>query len=158
MDSDQPVKVTHSEIEITLDEAENKWVCEIDGRERKFESLSKARVAINAESTEKRKRVALSAWYWPEYSGPVKVTITSIADGNGLRGTAVWIRKPSGKREKVSLRYCYPCNDSTNLSAARYATLSEQMAKLSATRSDIHRVLQSLTSEDIFKSRLENIP
>lgn len=99
------VKVTYDGVEIVYSEREDKWVFELRGRERKAESLAKAKGAIDKpDPKEKDKKPferckAYKVNNWGDNDFRV-VEVTSIADSpTWSRGNQVWIMD-GGQRRK----------------------------------------------------------
>lgn len=119
------IQETYREIEITLLEEENKWRFTANGRERKSETLPKAREAIDraldAIATKKEKPFErVPVYFMPPYPDTSDVDavdtgyITSVADPNHRGEPVVWVAMKHRGREKKDLNYfcaASPTND-----------------------------------------------
>lgn len=100
------MKTTHREIEIEYAEKENRWVFTLRGRERKVESLAKAKEAIDRPVKEDKPEFKRrTAWFKQYGRAPLKCEVTSIAEGHSWSSdTYFWIVVPSeGRRRKESI-------------------------------------------------------
>ena len=80
------ISVKYSGAEITYDENKNKWVFELNGNERKAESLANAKAAIDKPRPKEKKAFEPIPVYFSNFSEYKEAHITSIADNSDYRG------------------------------------------------------------------------
>ena len=142
------ITVIHSGIEITYDENNNVWKFELRGRERKAESLVKAKEAIDKPEPISKKKFEPIAGFM--LSGPYNkefedVSVTSIVErGFGL-GTYVWVSK-NGSRSKERLRNVYQDSPENRQTLSELLDIINQMTKLEEIKD---KKIQSLKPVDI---------
>src|SRR5512135_829560 len=97
------ITTTYGGVDITYHERENIWKFELRGRERKAESLAKAKEAIDRPDPRPKSKVEPIAGWMAERWGDSKwkaVTVTSIAASERWdSSTKVWVTS-SGSRKK----------------------------------------------------------
>ena len=123
------VTTTYGGIEIVYNEDENKWVFELHGRERKMDSLTQAKEAIDrsvAEKSEPFQRVPI--WVWEYIGEPKQGMITSIAGTSYQRGVYYWV-VVDGQRRKMSQDSCFPDTPETLAAIRKWRLFSDAESK-----------------------------
>ena len=140
------VNTTHSGIEITYKEEDNRWYFELRGRSRNAESLTKAKEAIDKEPSEKRKQVfprfdayRINSWGWD------LVSVTSVADAGYRSGEYFWVNSKKRGREKESALSLVPVNDQNSITMKEINAIEEQIASLEEVKSKRFERLQCAT-------------
>ena len=104
------IQETYCDIEITYNEKDDQWECEIRGRFRSFDSLKKAKESIDREPAEKKKKMEPIPAYYLAWGGKLQECIvTSFDTGYGGRLEA-WINL-NGKRSKEQVSQLVIKND-----------------------------------------------
>lgn len=148
----KPVVAEHGGIQITYSEAENKWTFELRGRERKVESLAKAKEAIDKpEPVQKASTFQRTkCWYhrWREEWRMVEATSVAAATGRDVRNGSVWIM--DGKdRSKESARGLYPADEANSKLVARHNELEEQIQELKTEQEETVKKMKCLQLPEI---------
>lgn len=142
------MKVTHSDIVITYIEGDNQWHFELCGRQRKAESLAKAKEAIDKEPVEKRKQT------FPRFEAYMKtsferdysvVSVTSLAENHYGRDTHFWVVDKRGNRSKENAVYIYPVNDANTAVVAEMMNIVGKIEILEKEKSMVAGKLQCST-------------
>jgi hypothetical protein len=136
--------VKYDEIEITYIESENKWRCEIRGRERNFESLAKAKEAIDRPAPEEKTPFTRVEVLMRRRYGDAtykRATLTSEAEvGRYGRGRHYW-GIVDGSREKIEADLLFLCN-APNLK--RIEKLAELQKKIDALEHEQQEINNSM--------------
>lgn len=156
----EQIKVTHAGIEIVYVEGENQWVFTLRGRERKVESLQKAKEAIDKPPPKDKKPFErIEAWGSNRYGGTeFKIlTVTSIAErqSSWSRTPEVWVTyadkdrwgKAEQKREKYSSDAVFPRNEKNDAIVAKCEQLRKQIQALEEELAATHKKLTPLKVE-----------
>ena len=106
MNTSEKVSVTYDGIEIEYLEADDKWCFELRGRERKADTLAKAKEAIDKPAPQEKTFVPIKAYFREGLGSDMRfkeATITSLAEVSGYDGQQVWYTV-NGKRGKAGVR------------------------------------------------------
>ena len=118
MSNSELIATQYAGITIEYNERENKWVFELRGRERKTDSLSAAKEAIDKPEPIKKAPFTKIPAYKYSYSDRsfTLVTITSVADFRGYSKTRpeVWVVIPQAGRVKVYADELYAVTEGNN--------------------------------------------
>lgn len=144
--SDEAMKCTYSDIEISYNEDKDRWDFELRGRRRSAESLAKAKEAIDKEPAEKRKQVfpRFTAYRFRYGQEIETVTVTSVADEQGFGGLRFWIAGKNG-REKERCTMLFPVNESNDAIIIEMQSIQTQMDALEEKKDALREKLQSAT-------------
>lgn len=147
------IKTKHSGIEIVYDEASDRWLYELRGKERSSDTLALAKVAIDAPPPKDKKPFAKVRAYWVKWGEILSGTVTSIAQQSryGSTGTQVWFvhddKKQWRKREKVRLAEICPMTDENTASVQRVEEIERQIADLEKEATAIKDAMKRLVIE-----------
>jgi hypothetical protein len=144
----EQVKTTYGGVEIGYDEDRDKWVFELNGRERSAETLLNAKKAIDAKPPAKGKDAfkRFEAYKAEGYrsSRYSVVTVTSIAEATSRynRGEIeCWILDKKD-RSKVAAARLYKINEANDVRIATLKRLEEQASQIRQEMSDVEDQLE----------------
>ena len=129
--------VEYGGIKIEYVEKTNQWVFELRGRERKVESLAKAKEAIDKPVKEDKKPFERMKVYYKERwvrdgENEFKIgEITSIAAVSwGVPGETVWLSKGKDDREKVGIHSLFEISEKNEAIIAEINKTKAEIAQL----------------------------
>lgn len=142
---DKPIQVVHSDVSISYDERENKWLFTLRGRDRSAESLAKAKEIIDKPVPKEKAKPfeKIPAWHFDYGNDPEKVLVTGIAEVDYARRQCVWINR-NGSRSKEPVTEVFPQNEKNDAIAA--ATIEKRKAADRLTKEvwELQRTLSPL--------------
>lgn len=145
--STQVFNVVHSDVTITYDEQQNKWLFTLRGRDRSADSLAKAREFIDKPVPRDKAKPfqKIPAWFFRYGEPPVKIEITGIAEERSYSGgERVWI-KCKRSRSKESVAYAiYPQSTKNDALVQQIITKESQVEKLREEISNLRGKLEKL--------------
>jgi len=146
------IVVRHEDIDITYDQEKNVWRLPLRGRERSFESLAKAKEAINRPAPEGKKSGFAPTQAWLQqgaYDGSswCPTTITAIAEISC--GTQrVWATFPGGRR-KMRLSDLYLTSTANNALIEKMSELTKQIEALEDTRREMANKMERFVLPEV---------
>lgn len=142
----EALKTTYNGIEITYDEYADLWRFELRGRERKAETLVKAKEAIDKPEPREKTFKPIEAWTNRGYETLrfVKSNITSITNGDV---DSVWC-SIEGRRSKESLSRFYEVSRENDELVQKIADISEQRDELHKKAKELAGQLKKLSLAD----------
>lgn len=142
------VTTTYAGVEITYNEDSNRWMFEIDGRERSAETLTNAKKAIDAPERKKAKKFEKSEVWFRDWSGGwKKVIVTSFIEGHAGKIDHAWINR-DGDRRKESLSQLFPDTPETVANIERYKALKAEENVIREKSEAIMRTMTRLTAPE----------
>ena len=126
------ISENYNDVEVTYQETENVWRCELRGRERTFPSLAKAKQAIDKpEPSEKAPFTRVKGWI-QQYNLFKRVEVTSIAEmPRYSTGIYVWC-VIDGARQKQRADNIYADTEDTRNLIEQYNKLAVELVKTRA--------------------------
>jgi hypothetical protein len=143
MNTSEKVSVTYDGIEIEYLEQDDKWRFELRGRERKADTLAKAKEAIDKPAPQEKTFVPTRA-YLSNYSGVEAVTITSLAETDSYSGQQVWTLGKGGSRKKQSLKDCYEVSPENDAILETCESLDDEIEALEKKRKEVFARLKKI--------------
>lgn len=147
--SNEAIKQTYNEVEITYSEATNEWEFVLRGRNRHCESLAKAKEIIDkpAPKEEGKPFERVTCWH-NHYNGWRTVEVTSLDEKGGWRGVPdAWISFEEGnrkQRQKVAANDVYPCNPISDELVAQIQATRREVEALQKKESKLREQLKPL--------------
>jgi hypothetical protein len=142
--NDAILKTTYEDIVITYWESDDTWRFELRGRDRKADSLAKAKELIDKPAPQEKTFKPIEVLFCKGYENSTftPATVTSIADAGWRGGTHVWI-SCNGSRSKESTRDLYAVCPENDALIAEIAAIQAKSAELDE-------------QEKVAKSKLKN--
>lgn len=139
-----PITVEYGGVVIVYVERDNRWMCEIRGRERSFDTLVKAKEAIDKPEPKEKTFNRTPAWYKGYGIGCEPCEVTSVAEAPSWRGsgsTCYWVSRNGGRSKEFSssLFAKSPENDS------KVKELDALKAQIESLNKQALKVAESLT-------------
>jgi len=144
------LKTQHNGTEITYVEKTNLWTFELRGRERKAESLVKAKEIIDTPEREKKPAFTrVKAYTERSYdgSGFQTVEVTSIADTQHWQATEYWISTGKGNRQRMACFSLFPVNGKNDALIAKVKIVDTQLEALKKERDALIKQLTEMPSQ-----------
>ena len=135
----ESLKTIHNGIPIEYIEQEAVFCFELRGREKKVESLKKAKELIDAPAPKDKKPFTkVKAWYSDYGSELEPIEITSLAEGSNLEspGTYCWIMNGKSRR-KVRCSIVYLTSPENDALVENYNRLKEEIAELAKKKAAV---------------------
>lgn len=145
------VTTTYRDIEVALLEDANQWKATINGRERTFPTLPKARESIDKSLANIAKKTVapferFDVWFRERYgNGFKKVTVTSYAEGRSHwdKSQYAWVNK-NGERSKEPISQLFPINEINTDLVEQITKLEDQGKAIDEQIGELAKQLQSL--------------
>lgn len=139
------VTTTYCGVAISYAEREDKWVFELLGRERKCDTLTKAKEAINAPPPKNKKPFTRMQAIKAKFSGsPSRVEITSLAEAPAYsRNSYVWIVE-NGQRQKEDVSYLYAASPANEEKVTAYLAREKQIEALEKANRELISTLDRI--------------
>ncbi len=145
------VNVTYDGIKIEYLEEKNVWRFELRGRERKVESLAKAKEAIDKpEPKEKKPFTRIKAYMTQSWGNDLfdTVEITSLAEDESYdKKPNYWVVKADKTREKAGYYKIFEICEHNDKAIAEMKRLDKETERIKKEREAIVKTLKNLNLE-----------
>ena len=137
------ITIQHHGVEIVYLERENRFQAVIRGRERSFESLAKAKEAIDKPDPQEKEAFKRAPIWYARYQGtPVEAEVTSLAEKPSYGdGNFFWISS-EGRRQKEPQRSLFERSESNDAIVKQMAQLDSDIEGLQKKRNKLFEGLK----------------